>query len=100
MPENTLWIHPKSAAALGIKDQDLVEVSSAAGKGELKVSFKEGIRRDTVYMASGFGVLSKGLTNIYGKGACVAEVLEDFSDELSGNMAMHETFVRVTRKAA
>jgi len=100
MPENTLWIHPKAAAGLGIKDGDLVEVSSAAGKGELKVSLKEGIRRDTVYMASGFGVLSKGLTNIYGKGACIAEVLEDFSDELSGNMAMHETFVRVTRKAA
>jgi thiosulfate reductase/polysulfide reductase chain A len=53
-----------------------------------------------VYIASGFGVLSKGLTNIYGKGACIAEVLEDYSDELSGNMAMHETFVRVSRKAA
>ncbi|NIQ92490.1 MAG: molybdopterin-dependent oxidoreductase [Deltaproteobacteria bacterium] len=100
MPENTLWINPKSASALGIRDGDLVEVSSAAGKGELKAELKNGIREDTVYMASGFGVLSKGLTNIYGKGACIAEVLEDYSDELSGNMAMHETFVRVTRKAA
>jgi thiosulfate reductase/polysulfide reductase chain A len=51
-------------------------------------------------MASGFGVLSKGLTNIHGKGACMAEILEDFSDELSGNMAMHETFVKVARKVA
>jgi thiosulfate reductase/polysulfide reductase chain A len=100
MPENTLWINPTSALALGIKDGDLVEVSSAAGKGELKAEFKSGIREDTVYMASGFGVLSKGLTNIYGKGACIAEVIEDYADELSGNMAMHETFVRVTRKAA
>jgi thiosulfate reductase/polysulfide reductase chain A len=100
MPENSLWIHPEPAAALGLKDGDLVEVSSEAGTGELKVSLKNGIRQDTVYMASGFGVLSKDLTNIYGKGACIAEVLEDYSDELSGNMAMHETFVRVTRKAA
>jgi thiosulfate reductase/polysulfide reductase chain A len=100
MPENTLWINPKSASALKIKDGDLVEVSSPAGKGELRAEFKSGIREDTVYMASGFGVLSKGLTNIYGKGACIAEVLEDYSDELSGNMAMHETFVRVSRKAA
>ena len=100
MPENTLWINPKSASALGIRDGDLVEVSSAAGKGELRAELKNGIREDTVYMASGFGVLSKGLTNIYGKGACIAEVLEDYSDELSGNMAMHETFVIVTRKAA
>jgi thiosulfate reductase/polysulfide reductase chain A len=100
MPENTLWINPKSASALKIKDGDLVQVSSPAGKGELRAEFKSGIREDTVYMASGFGVLSKGLTNIYGKGACIAEVLEDYSDELSGNMAMHETFVRVSRKAA
>jgi thiosulfate reductase/polysulfide reductase chain A len=100
MPENSLWIHPKPAAALGIKEGDLVEVSSAAGTGELKVSLKNGIRQDTVYMASGFGVLSKDLSNIYGKGACIAEILEDYSDELSGNMAMHETFVRVTRKVA
>lgn len=100
MPENSLWIHPKPAAALGLKEGDLVEVGSAAGTGELKISLKNGIRQDTVYMASGFGVLSKDLTNIYGKGACIAEILEDYSDELSGNMAMHETFVRVTRKVA
>ncbi|UCE84022.1 MAG: molybdopterin-dependent oxidoreductase [Deltaproteobacteria bacterium] len=100
MPENSLWIHPKAAAGLGIKEGDLVEVSSAVGRGELKASLKDGIREDTVYMASGFGVLSKGLTNIYGKGACMAEILEDFSDELSGNMAMHETFVKVARKVA
>ncbi|MGD8504915.1 MAG: molybdopterin dinucleotide binding domain-containing protein, partial [Syntrophobacterales bacterium] len=100
MPENSLWIHPKAASGLGIKEGDLVEVSSAAGKGELKASLKDGIREDTVYMASGFGVLSKGLTNIHGKGACMAEILEDFSDELSGNMAMHETFVKVARKVA
>ncbi len=100
MPENSLWIHPKPASALGLKEGDLVEVGSAAGTGELKISLKNGIRQDTVYMASGFGVLSKDLTNIYGKGACIAEILEDYSDELSGNMAMHETFVRVTRKVA
>jgi thiosulfate reductase/polysulfide reductase chain A len=100
MPENTLWIHPRQAARLGIKDGDLVELKSEVGEGELKASVKSGIREDTVYMASGFGVLSKGLTNIYGKGACMAELLEDFSDELSGNMAMHETFVEVTRKVA
>ena len=63
-------------------------------------TLKEGIREDTVYMLSGFGVLSQGLTNIYGKGACMAEILEDYADAISGNMAMHETFVKVTRKGA
>ena len=51
-------------------------------------------------MASGFGVLSKGLTRIYGKGACIAELIEDHADTISGNMAMHETFVQVARKEA
>jgi thiosulfate reductase/polysulfide reductase chain A len=97
MDENRLWIHPKAASSLGIEDGETLEVKSRAGRGRLKASLKEGIREDTVYMASGFGVLSKGLTKITGKGACVAEILDDFSDEISGNMAMHETFVKVRR---
>jgi thiosulfate reductase/polysulfide reductase chain A len=100
MPENTLWMNPKAAKRLGIRDGYKVEISSKAGKGTLKANLKEGIREDTVYMLSGFGVLSKGLTNIYGNGACMAEILEDYADEISGNMAMHETFVKVTRKGA
>jgi len=100
MPENTLWMNPNAAKRLGIRDGYKVEISSKAGKGTLKANLKEGIREDTVYMLSGFGVLSKGLTNIYGNGACMAEILEDYADEISGNMAMHETFVKVARKGA
>jgi thiosulfate reductase/polysulfide reductase chain A len=100
MPDNSLWINPKAASRLGIKEGEIVQISSEAGKGTLKASLKEGIREDTIYMLSGFGVLSKGLTNIYGKGACMSEILVDYSDELSGNMAMHETFVKVERKGA
>jgi thiosulfate reductase/polysulfide reductase chain A len=98
MPENTLWINPDAARRLGIRDGAMVQVKSKVGEGELKASYKAGIRKDTVYMASGFGVLSKGLTNIYGKGACIADLINDDADKLSGNMAMHETFVLVTRK--
>jgi thiosulfate reductase/polysulfide reductase chain A len=100
MPENTLWIHPEAAKELGIRDGNMVSVQSKVGEGELRASYKPGIRKDTVYMASGFGVLSKGLTRIYGRGACVADIIRDAADELSGNMAMHETFVRVARKGA
>ena len=96
-PENTLWIHPKPAKKLGIEYGDMVEVKSPAGKGELKARVTEEIRPDTVYMDTGYGVLSTALSNIYGKGACIAEILEDRADEVSGNMAMHETFVRVRK---
>jgi thiosulfate reductase/polysulfide reductase chain A len=100
MPENTLWLNSKAAGKLGLKDGDRVEVTSPAGRGELAVSLKNGIREDTVYMLSGFGPMSPGLSRIYGKGACIAELIEDHVDELSGNMAMHETFIQITRKGA
>ena len=48
-------------------------------------------------MDTGFGVISKGLSKIFGKGACIVEVLEDYADHISGNMAMHETFVSVRK---
>ena len=96
-PENTLWIHPRPAGKLGIRPGDRVEVKSSAGRGRLKARVTRDTRPDTVYMDTGFGVISKGLTNIFGKGACIAEVLEDHADMVSGNMAMHETFVSVKK---
>jgi len=72
-------------------------VTSLVGKGRLKVRVTEEIRPDTVYMDSGFGVLSKGLSTVYGKGASIVEILEDRNDIISGNMAMHETFVTVRK---
>ena len=95
--ENSLWIHPAPAERLGIRPGDTVEVKSTAGQGRLKARVTEDTRPDTVYMDTGFGVISKGLSKIYGKGACIAEVLEDQADDISGNMAMHETIVTVNK---
>jgi len=95
--ENSLWIHPVPAKKLGIQNGEPVEVKSAAGKGRLKARVTEDTRPDTVYMNTGFGVISKGLSMIFGKGACIAAVLEDHADKISGNMAMHETFVTVEK---
>ncbi len=95
--ENTLWIHPAPAERLGIRSGDTVAVKSVAGQGRLKARVTEDTRPDTVYMDTGFGVISKGLSKIYGKGACIAEVLEDQADDISGNMAMHETIVSVNK---
>ena len=96
-PENTLWLHPDAAGQLDIRHGDLVEVSSDAGKGRLKARITEEIRKDTVYMDSGFGPLSKGLSNVFGKGASIAAILEDHADDISGNMAMHETMVSISK---
>ena len=97
VPENSLWLHPAPAEKLGIQMGDTVEVKSAVGRESLKVRITEEIRTDTVYMDSGFGAISKGLSNVYGKGACISAVIEDYSDAISGNMAMHETMVIVRK---
>ncbi|MBU8849121.1 MAG: molybdopterin-dependent oxidoreductase, partial [Desulfobacterales bacterium] len=95
--ENHLWVHPESAAALGIKDGETINVKSSAGKVTIKARVTKETRPDTVYMDTGFGVMSNWLTNIAGKGACIAEILEDRADIISGNMAMHETFVTISK---
>jgi thiosulfate reductase/polysulfide reductase chain A len=98
--ENTLWMHPRPAQSLGLKDGERVEVASAAGKVELALRLFEGIEEETVYMATGFGALSPGLSLVHNRGASIAEVLEDHADFISGNMAMHETLVTVGRRRA
>ena len=100
VPDNDLWINPEAAGRMGIDHGDMVLVKSTSGQQRIRANLTERTRPDTVYMHTGFGVLSTGLTNIYGKGACIAEVLVDDMDELTGNMAMHETLVTVTKEVA
>jgi len=99
-PENTLWLNEDAAKELGVRHGDVVEVESPAGKGELKALVTPKIRRDTVYMLSGFGVISGGLSRIRGKGASIVELLEGRFDAICGNSAIHETYVSVRRKGA
>ena len=95
MPVNTLWLHPQEAGRLGLKNGQTVKVRSAVGEEQLPLEVTEKIRPDTVYMAHGFGVLSRGLSNIYGKGGCDAALIEEKTCPISGNVAMHETFVEI-----
>ena len=100
VPDNDLWINPEPAARLGIRHGDRVKVAGESGEQTIRANVTEATRPDTVYMHTGFGVLSPGLKNVYGKGAAIAAVLKDEMDELTGNMAMHESFVTVTKEEA
>ncbi len=100
VPENTLWLNPEPAERLGIADGDLVEVSSAVGRQSLKAEVTDKIRSDTVYMLTGFNSLSTMQHLAHGNGASIAEVLDGKYDTVTGNAALHQTFVTVTRKVA
>ncbi len=94
--DNELWLNPEAAAQLGVENGAMVEVASSVGKGTLRAKVTPGIRKDTVYMLTGYDSISSQLTLIYGHGASMAEVLEDAYDAVSGNAAMHTTMVSVT----
>lgn len=96
-PENTLWIHPKPADSLGIKDSDRVEVASGSGSIRIKARVTPKIRPDCVFMQHGFGKRSPWL-RLANSGGSDAQLLETAWDKVSGGAAMHETFVKV-RKA-
>jgi thiosulfate reductase/polysulfide reductase chain A len=100
VPTNTLWISPGPAARLGIADNDLVEVSSAVGRQSLRAEVTDRIREDTVYMLTGFNALSTQQKLAHGNGASIAEILDGRYDTVTGNAALHQTFVTVTRKVA
>lgn len=94
---NTLWINTVSAKKLGIMDGDKVKVKSSVGEQEIEAYVTEKIRPDCVFYAHGFGRLSPQLSLVYKKGASQAEILEDYIEPISGNAAMHETFVTITK---
>jgi len=96
-PENDLWINTDEAARMGIRTGDLVEVSSTAGTVRLKARATEEIRPDCVFMLHGFGKKSPWLRSVHNVGAADAVLLETAWDKVSGNAAMHETFVKVVK---
>lgn len=94
---NTLWINPDEAKKIGIKSGDNVKVKSSVGEQELEAFVTEKIRKDCVFYAHGFGRLSSQMSLVYKKGASQSEILEDYLEPISGNCALHETFVTVTK---
>lgn len=97
-PENAVWINDKRALELGVMDGDYVYVKSPVGEQKIKAKVTRKIRPDCIFYTHGFGRLSKGLSLVYKTGASQAAILEDYVDSISGNAAMHETFVEI-RKA-
>jgi thiosulfate reductase/polysulfide reductase chain A len=95
MPENVLWINSKRAAALGIKNGDLVTVASKQGKGTIKAFVTDLIHPEAVFMLHGFGHESKLAVRSYNKGLSDALLQENITDKVGGSPALHDTIVTV-----
>jgi thiosulfate reductase/polysulfide reductase chain A len=92
-----LWLHPRAAEPRGIADGDRVRVTSPVGQVVLEAHVTEGIRPDCVFMAAGYGHLSKGLRTAYGRGASDSDLHVTYTDPVSGGQALTQTFVRIEK---
>jgi thiosulfate reductase/polysulfide reductase chain A len=94
-----LWMNAQTAASQGLKDGEIVEVSSEVGKVYVNLIATQAIRPDCVYMQPGFGHLSMGLTTAFGLGASDSDLHVTYTDPISGGQALSQTFVTVKKIA-
>ncbi len=94
-----MWINTASAEKLGLVENDLVEVTSAVGKINIRLRVTQAIRPDCVFMAPGFGHQSMGLRTAYEVGASDSDVHVTYTDPVSGSQALSQTFVTVRKVA-
>ncbi len=98
MAENTLWIHPEAAAERGIAEGDAVRVTDRKGRsGELKAKITARIRKDTVFMAHGFGHFDPRMRATYGRGAADSNLASADQDRWIGSAAMGRGLVKLDK---
>lgn len=89
-------IHPKKAAELGIVEGDILEVASKNGAIRVQAYLFPGIHPDAVSIPLGRGHDALGR---YAKGYGVNpfQILDRVFDKETGELAMHETLVKVSK---
>ncbi|MFO7750835.1 MAG: molybdopterin-dependent oxidoreductase [Desulfobacteraceae bacterium] len=94
--ENCLWLNTTKAGELGIKDNDVVEVASSCGRGQIKAFVTDLIHPEAVFMLHGFGHTAKKAERSFNRGLSDALLQENLYDKIGGSPAFHDTFVAVT----
>lgn len=95
--EPGMWMNVKVAESKGLKNGDMVEVSSEVGSVYVKLIATQAIRPDCVFMQAGYGHLSMGLTTAYGLGSSDSDLHVTYTDPISGSQALSQTFVTVKK---
>ncbi len=92
------WVemHPKTAAKLGIVEGDIVEVASKNGSVKSQVYLFPGLHPDAISMPVGYGHEAMG-RYAKGVGANVFGILDPVFDKETGELALNETNVKVTK---
>ncbi|MDX8398830.1 MAG: molybdopterin-dependent oxidoreductase [Gallionellaceae bacterium] len=89
-------IHPKTAAKLGIAEGDIVEVASKNGSVKSQAYLFKGIHPDAISIPMGYGHEALG-RYAKGVGANVFSILDPVFDQETGELAINETNVKLTK---
>jgi len=97
-PGNCLWINPRCAAALGIKNGAPVMVENSHGDrtGPMPAKLTERMQEKTVYMIHGFGHRSKQMRLACCSGGSDTDVIDNYAvDPITGGTGMRVQYVRI-----
>lgn len=91
-----LEMHPRPATERGIRNGDLVRVSTPLGSIEVHVHITPAARPDTIILPYGFGHWAMGRW-AKGRGANAAAIIPNISDPISGLTSNYSCLVSVVR---
>lgn len=89
-------INPQTAAKLGIVEGDIVEIASQSGSIKTQAYLFPGIHPDAVSVPVGYGHEAMG-RYAKGVGANVFSILDPVFDKETGELALNETNVKITK---
>jgi anaerobic selenocysteine-containing dehydrogenase len=89
-------IHPKTAEKLGIAEGDIVQITSRSGSIQTQAYIFPGIHPDAISVPVGYGHDAMGRW-AQGTGANVFSILDPVFDKQTGELAMNETNVKITK---
>ncbi|WP_210363902.1 molybdopterin-dependent oxidoreductase [Bacillus sp. REN3] len=92
-----IWINPKRAKALGIKDGDMVEVKSSEATSKVRVKVTEKIHPEAIFVPSHYGITSKDLKTGVGIGFGYMEHVPFDFEKWSGAGNIQEVIVKVRK---
>ena len=102
MPENPLWLNDEVAAKMGIKDGDrimLVNQDGVRSRTTTIAKVTPGIRKDTVFLAHGFGSMNPELRIGHDKGIDDQSLITRIAiDKETGATGMRSNFVKIVKK--
>lgn len=101
MPDNPVWINDETAKKLGLKDGDTVGLVNSEGfqsRTTTTLKITPGIRKDSVYMAHGYGSANPLLSVAAGAGVDDQSLITKIAvDPETGAHGMRNNFVKLIK---